>query len=331
MSDWHRIIVAALVLLAITVVHELGHAATGLALGMRLRAFIAGPFQWRIREGRWDFQFKPTGILLPEGAAGVVPTTADFSRAHSLIVSAAGVFANLATGLIALWAASAARAWGFLALFGAWSVTQGAMNLLPLRVAGSYSDGAMMYQLLSGGPWGDFHRSLAVVGSSLVTPMRPRDFDIATLQRAAKGIAQGPQGLLLRLCAYTCFFDQDRIPEAGEMLREAALVYPQCAAEIPAELHTDLVFGSAYVLCDAKAAREWWTRMEAKNPTRFNADYWRAASALHWIEGDLKAADEAWEKSNAEAQQLPKAGAYEFERYCCNKLRVALDDVPATG
>ena len=80
----------------------------------------------------------------------------------------------------------------------------------------------------------------------------------------------------------------------------------------------------------SRTEREKWgtPRMEAKKPTRFSEDYWRATGALHWIEGDLKAANEAWEKSNALAQQLPKAGAYEFDRYCCSLLRQALDEVP---
>jgi hypothetical protein len=167
-----------------------------------------------------------------------------------------------------------------------------------------------------------------VVGSSLVTPLRPRDYDIEAILRAARGIAQGMHGLLLCLYAYDYFLDQGRILEAGAMLREAESIYPQCAAEVSAELHTVFVFGNAYVRRDASAAREWWARMEAKKPTRFNVDYWRANSALHWIEGDLKRADEAWEKSNALAQQLPKAGAYQFDRYCCWKLRQALDEIP---
>jgi len=66
--------------------------------------------------------------------------------------------------------------------------------------------------------------------------------------------------------------------------------------------------------------------MQAKKPTQSNVDYWRACSALHWVEGNLKEANEAWKKSNELAQQLPKAGAYEFDRYCCELLHKALDD-----
>ena len=59
---------------------------------------------------------------------------------------------------------------------------------------------------------------------------------------------------------------------------------------------------------------------------QFSADCWRAKSALHWIEGDLEKANEAWEKSNALAQKLPKAGAYEFSRDCGSLLRRSLDE-----
>ena len=70
-------------------------------------------------------------------------------------------------------------------------------------------------------------------------------------------------------------------------------------------------------------------RMESKKPKRFNVDYWRADAALHWIEGDLKTANEALAKSEALAQKLPQAGAYEFDRYCCFLLRKALDETIA--
>ncbi len=335
-SFWDRSLMFVLIVFIIVTLHELGHTATGLALGMKLRAFFVGPFQWRIRDGKWSFQFNPAAILSGGGATGVVPATAYFPRWRTLCVVAAGPLVTLLTGTFALWVAfstksdSAAQAIAPLSLLGAWSLVLCAVNLAPLRIqGGGYTDGAQIYQLLSDGPWGDFHQVAAVVGSSLVTPLRPRDLDIQAILRAAHSINQGTQGLILRLYSYVYFLDTGKISEAGEALREAESIYDRSASDIPAELHTEFVFGSAYVRRDAAAAREWWTRMEAKKPTRFNEDYWRANGALHWIEGDLKEANEAWEKANALAQQLPKAGAYEFDRYCCSLLRKALDEASA--
>ena len=331
-GSWYASISILLVILLIATLHELGHATVGLALGMKLRAFSAGPFQWRIRSGKWDFAFKPAEILAIGGATGVVPTAVNFPRSRFLAMIVAGPFVNLVTGLLALAVAfavspsSSVQAGGRLALFGEWSVGLCFFNLLPFKMGDSYSDGASIYQLLSQGPWGDLQRVAEVVGASLVTPLRPRDFDIDMILRTAQGITDGKQALLLRLYAYLCFLDRGKIPEAIQALKDAEAIYHKSASDIPTEFHSEFVFGNAYVGGDAVAAREWWRRMEAKKPTRFNEDYWRAYSALCLIEGRIEEANEAWKKCNALAQQLPAAGAYEFDRYCCSLLRKALDE-----
>ena len=172
---------------------------------------------------------------------------------------------------------------------------------------------------------------MAAVSSSVVTPLRPRDYDIQTVLKLARSFPHGRQGLVLRLHAYSYFLDQGRLSDAAQAIREAGLNYQQCPSEIPTELLTVFVFCSAYVCRDAATARDWWTHMQARKPTQFNVDYWRACSALHWVEGNLKAANEAWEKSDRLAQQLPKAGAYEFDRYCCRLLRQALHESSVAG
>jgi hypothetical protein len=305
-GDLYFFILIAASALALTVLHELAHTVTGLALGMKLR--------------KWEFHFKPEAVLAVAGATGVVPASSDFARWRELSMVAAGPVVNLLSGMLALWIAFAEKAnsplqaGGLVALFGAWSLAIGVGNLLPMRVGENYSDGAHIYQLLSDGPWADYHQVIGAVTSSLVTPLRPRDFDIDAIRRTAHSFTQGKQGLLLRLFAYTYFFDSGKLREAEEALREAESIYHQSASDIPAELLTVFVFGDAYLRRDAVAAREWWTRMDAKKPTRFNSDYWRAYSALQWAEGNLKEANDAWEKSNALAQQLPQAGEYEFDR-----------------
>jgi len=162
----------ALIGLLIVFLHESGHTLVGLFFGMKLRAFIVGPFQWRIRDGKWEFHFEPKQILATSGATGVVPTTPDFPRSSQLCMLAAGVLSNTATGIVALCLSLSGVApmqlRGDLVLFGVFSVVLAAMNLVPFRVADSYSDGAQIYQLFSKGPWGDFHRVIGLAGASLV-------------------------------------------------------------------------------------------------------------------------------------------------------------------
>ena len=194
---------------------------------MRLRAFLVGPFQWRIRDGKWELHFEPRQILVTSGATGVVPGARDFPRWRQLCMLVAGVTVNALTGCIALRFAylEAARGAGdVLALFGAFSLVAAGMNLLPFRIPGTYSDGAQIYQILSRGAWADFHAVVALAGASLVTSVRPRDCDIDAIHSAAAAISQGTQGLLLQLLAHSYFLDRGELEKAGEELARAAKV-----------------------------------------------------------------------------------------------------------
>jgi hypothetical protein len=102
-NGWNRVASATLIGLLITLLHELGHTITGLVFGMKLHAFIVGPFQWRIRDGKWNFQFKPLEVLSPAGATGVVPRSVDLPRWRSLCMTAAGPLVTMVSGIFALW------------------------------------------------------------------------------------------------------------------------------------------------------------------------------------------------------------------------------------
>ena len=303
---------------------------------MKLHSLVVGPFQWRMRDGKWEFEFSPKQILVGGGKTGVVPATPDFARSAHLSMVAAGVFVNFVTGIFALRLAaetapeSPVQFGGLVALFGIWSLVLGAMNLVPFRTGANYSDGAQLYQLLSNGTWADFQRVFSVAGASLVTPVRPKDYDIEAIHRAARTIDEGFQGLVLRLLAYNYYLDHERLTEAANALRDAGLIYNQSASEAPPELLMAFVFGSAYICREASLARRWWTRMETLKP-RLNVDYWLAASALHWVEANLKDAEESWQKGNTLAQELPKVGAYDFDCYCYSLLRYTLDHAAVTA
>jgi len=313
--------------------HELGHASLGIAFKMKLRAFVVGPFFWSIDEGRWKFKFNPAGFLSLGGTTGVVPTSATQPAWQELIMIAAGPVTNLYLGILtgALAVALAKHPEAFapyiylLALFAIINFVDCFTNLIPLRTATGYSDGAQIYQILGGGAWAAYHRTISVVTASLVTPLRPRDFDMEALEQASQGISEGLPGLLLRFFKYSHFLDCGRLQQAGQAIKEAGAIYDKLGMKLPTELHTVFIFASAYVLRDASATRTWWGRMAAMKPKRFNVDYWRASSALHWIEGNLPLANEDWVKCNEKALKLPAAGAYEFDRFQCGLLRRALD------
>ena len=312
--------------------HELGHTFVGIVLGMKLRMFLAGPFRWQKQEGKWKFKFELGGILGDTGGTGVVPVSPNHPRWHDVCVTVAGPLTNLVIGLAALVVAFSAdpasqlQMGGFSALFGAFNLVTFATNLIPLRIGIHYSDGARIYQLVSAGPWADFHRVAWAVGSTLVTPLRPKDWDLEVMKRASDGIRTGLHGLLLRLWIHCHQLDRGKLGEAQAALSEAEQIYHESASDIRSELYTVFVFGTAYLTRNAEATRQWWNRMQAKKPARFNVDYWRAKSAWYWMEGQLREAKESLKTSDDLAAQLPSAGIYEFDRYCCHLLREALEE-----
>jgi len=147
---------------------------------------------------------------------------------------------------------------------------------------------------------------------------------LQALDSAAGRLQHGRPGLLLNLFAESYYLDHGRLDEAGAALLRAEAIYFEAPKEMDAALATEFVFIHAYVRHDAASARAWWTRLEASKHAHFNVDYWRALGALQWIEGNVAAAQQSWEKSVVEAQKLPRAGAYEYDRYLCQLLGEAI-------
>ena len=295
--------------LATAVLHECGHALIAWGFHMKLLGFNAGPMQWQKREGRWKFKFVPAGFINLGGAVRVVPTDAKQPRMHDLWMIAAGPLSNIFFGSIALYLLLCVhwpyyeQTWRLVAYTASFCYIAGITNLLPFMTEdGNYSDGARILQILTKSPLEEYHRTMDSLASTLVTERRYRDLDIEAIQRAAGQFPQELRGLFLQLCASNYYLDSGRISEARSALGSAEAIYNNNSIDLPGPLHTPFVIGHAYLNHNAAAARAWWERMEGKKFERNNIDYWLAQSALYWIEGRLKEAEEAWRKADAAAQ-----------------------------
>jgi hypothetical protein len=268
------LLLIALASLITTTVHECGHAVVGLALGMKLRVFFIGPFQWDKQRGKWRFRFRAQDILgaVVGGKAALIPTVLDKLLPNELSMIVAGPFANLCFGLLALCAALTAfgrpweRAGELLALIAMISVISGISNLIPVRLQDYYSDGAHIYNLLTKGPALDLLRARSSVTLTLVRPRRPRDYDMEAIQQAALSYTEEHEGTLLRLWMSSYFLDRGQIPEAIQAMLEAETICEHCYATIRGELLASFVFDHALLRGDIEKARLWWDRMEARKP-----------------------------------------------------------------
>jgi sterol desaturase/sphingolipid hydroxylase (fatty acid hydroxylase superfamily) len=310
--------------------HELGHVFAGWATEMKLRAFVIGPLRFTLRSGKWGCEFNPAG-LWGGGAAGLAPTHLRDMRSRQAFMIAAGPVASLITAILATAVALTAPghawapAWKFLSWLATFAWVSAIINCIPVRPQDQYSDGAQIYQLLSNGPWADFHMAFSMVASSAVTPLRARDFDVAVLNRAAAFMVTGKRGMLLNLFLYVHHCDCGRTEEGLRYFEIAESMYPQIASDLPADLHLEFVYANAYLKQDLAAAQLWWQRMEAKGKTSKKVDYWKARTSLLWLEGNIGEAREAWRKADSWARQMPAAGAYDRERDELAVLGAALD------
>jgi tetratricopeptide (TPR) repeat protein len=316
-------------------VHESGHALAGMCLGMKLRLFFVGPFQLRVRDGRWSFEFNLGNSLAAGGATGCVPTVPDWDPIDEIWMIAAGPIASFALGLVTAGLALSAkgssyeRSWIFFAYMAAISLVGAVVNLLPIRPNSYYSDGAQIYQLLKGGAWADLHRVRCLVLSSLATPLRPREYDLNAIQKAELSFTHGIDALLLRLYKSQYFLDCELFDQARDAYHEAVALYPAVAPFVTGDLLTAFVFRSALLDRDLDATRQWWQKLASSKPSHFGFDYALAAAALRWIEGDLFEAQSLWQQATDLADAMPNVGAYEFDRHLCELLRAAISNARA--
>jgi len=309
--------------------HELGHLLAGLGSEMTLRQFQYGPLGGRIKGGKWRFNFVPAG-LLGGGAVGMVPRHLKNVRGRMVMLILGGPVASLVVGSIATLMTLSAPgspwhdAWRFFALLGTFCLSDFVVNLTPLRPESQYSDGAQIYQLMSNGPWADRHLAIAMVGSSLVTPLRPRDFDRNVLERAADSMRHGKEGLILRILLAMHCFDSGKAEEGLTAMRQAMTQDPQAAEALTPDTIAEIVFYEAAIGGDAVRAREWWQRVEGKGKTEKDLDYWKGRSALLCVEGRHDEARAALRHADEFARTRPAVGAYDFDRWCLDVVRQKL-------
>ncbi len=282
--------------------HELGHALVALALDMRVRRVLVGPFSANFQQGRWQFRFSPNQILSAGGAVGTVPVTMEEFRWRQLLVCAAGPAASgglAAFGFVVtlnLPGTPWESYWLLCSYVATYSLLGFVVNLIPMQPEGMYSDGAKIYQLLAGGAAAKVEEAFASVSSSLVGSVRPRDWNAELLAMAA-GQCAGQRAVVLRLNAISAHFDAGRFEQAEVALKEAERSYLAAAGATPKPLqqivHESLTFYTAVIRRDAAEARAWWDRTTWPRAGAWTSDALRSYAALLWLEGQTSEAQHA--------------------------------------
>jgi hypothetical protein len=333
---WEQLFGAILIC---TVLHELGHASAAIALGMRLRAFIVGPFQFRLRGGKWKFKFVLSKILGGGGAMGAVPTDPKQPVWREVLMIAAGPLASLLTGVVALTAALTAgdqfyeSYWEFLGIIGLLGTLSFVINLVPMRPEALYSDGARIYQLLSGGRWAKIHRVETFVQATLVTPLRPRDYDMEAIECAGREFTQGAPAVWLRMLATSHYIDCGDLALARQANAEAESIFLASQPDLNPAFCASLALEAVLLRRDATAARQWFERAAANKSimSEYPTDYWLAQAALQWVENRTEEARASSKKAEEFSRTFPTTGAYNYDRHLCKLLGQAMEQAPGAA
>jgi hypothetical protein len=312
--------------------HELGHAVAAWVSDMQLASFLVGPFLAQKRAGRWKFQFILAGILNPGGAVATVPLHLKRLRQRMAFEVAGGPVASFLTALgaflvlMAMPGSAYAAWWKVPAVVAAISAGATVLNLIPFRFAAGLSDGALLVQLFRGGQFADLREALKMVGSTTVTPTRPRDLDSRALAEGLRAGAGTPQEGTLEMIQLICAVDRGELVQAREHLEASLRRIPAPEKAPNAGCAAELAFYMAYLDGDAGRAGKWLRGAEELAAARKlaltgDSDYWRALTAVREAEGQSRQAEEAYQQAHKILEQKPAAGLYQFEREFLQTVR----------
>ncbi len=321
-----------------TAVHELGHIAAGLSVGMRMLSVRIGFLHMEVESGRWRF-VPPASLksLFQAGVRIIPPNPQQYRKSDAILVGAGGPLASLAAGAIGLLLLLRAKgsfyesAWLLLGQIAALSLVYFLANLIPVQEAATYSDGARIFQIVTGHVMEDYRRIIAVVEAGKIGPSRPRDYDISLIESTASNDLLGRhQTLYLHLIASDYYFDQMRLKDAQSALAKAEAGM-EGAGTVWKENCGALVLRAVSFAQNREMAEKWWERgMNAKafNP-KSDSEFDFLAHCI--IKNRLAEADGAWKRQMERTNRMPDIGEKGFDLHYLDHLRKLIDDAPVAA
>ena len=310
-------------------IHELGHCLAGWASDFSLFKLHVGPLLAFRKDGRWRYEFSLSGLFGGGGTAGMAPRHLRNLRARMAFLTAGGPAGSLVcaifNGLLSMLLLDSPYAswWKVPALIAMWALGDFFLNLIPILGCTGYSDGAVLAQLIAGGPWADIRLALAAATMTTSTTARPAELDPDLLRKAVAGSGGCPEQPILNLISMMHYIDRDNLPQA-RILLQSALQKPELLTD--PGIMTEIAFYIAYLNRDASQARSWLDEARKKAQQKQydlenDLELWACSAIIHWLQGDSSKAEEEWKFAMNLAMAKPAFGFYAYERWLLNEIR----------
>lgn len=295
--------------------HHFGHIVGAWACEFSVRALRVGPFVWRRVEGRSRFEMVP---VLIGGAVKALPTKPGALRTRAIFVCLAGpagslLFAAIFFVLLAQAKGSAWEpVWMLVELVAILCASDALCQLLPVGPDdGSYSDGALLWQLVRNTRAGEYYVFSLYRGLSTTTRLSPSEWPSDGVEEASAVPVDEMSRLRERLLALIHYRMKGLLTPAHRhycsMLQSSRrLADGEVEAYAP-----EFAFYEALYAGRPTLAREWLERMpEFQSRTAL-----KALSAVLAAEGDIPGARDAWEKGWPMVTELPDCGMRKVEEH----------------
>ncbi|MGC9973205.1 MAG: site-2 protease family protein [Bryobacteraceae bacterium] len=298
-------------------VHELGHAFAGAAVGWRFRSLAVGPLELVRFPHGWRFRHNRAGHL---GFVTLVPATLAGFRRRFWIYAAGGPVATLLLALACAsmaWQAMDPALFWLTAVIAQWALLSSFSFVADLMFPDyrqRVSDGQRLRELSRGGEAVDRLQCALLSLTSDATPLRPRDWPAALIRRCAETPGPKSERRHAFYLSYVQSLDSGDVQAASSWL---AKLLERWEATDPAEYSLEATYFYGFHERDPDKARQWLdVQLEDPEP-------WvrlRAEGAFALADGRPDDARRLVEQALSALNDAPGSGASVYEADLLNAM-----------
>ena len=282
-------------------IHELGHVATGLCVGFRLRSYRVGPVLFT-PPFRVTLYRGPGAVV--NGVAELIPVATDQLAWRGIAMVLGGPAANFLSALAVVLLPIPTTV--FSACFIASSIANGVNDLFPYESRLGVSDGRRIGMLLRQGKQGERWLALLRLGAEFNDGVPPESLSADFLAKAVAVRDESADTMTAHALAYSAAFHQHKDGEAGRLL-ETCLAYSGHATPVLREaLMSDAAVFQGRRRKRADLAEQWLAEIPVA--TRGPWLRTRAEAAILEAKGDVGGALGKLAEVEAAITTLPNKG-----------------------